>query len=883
MLLSNRMFYKKLPAVVSVLLLCMSSSSFAGFTSPHRERVDDPNAENPHTLFSISPADADDEKAERCPSNPSCSLLAAPVRGSIAIDGRLDEVDWQSAAVATDFKQFEPNEGADPSQRTEVRVLFGETALYIGATLYDSEPDQILRTLGRRDELSQADWFIVAIDSYFDRKTAYNFAINAAGVQADGILTSGFFTRPGGFSFDTSWDAVWYPVVRITNEGWVVEMRIPYSMLRFPEADSQRWGINFRRMIPRSGETVDWVLIPRTEMMGGVVSRYGTLEGLTDIRPRKNVQIAPYTRSQVLTEEGDPGKLQSTRDMAVGGDLKIGISTNVTLDATINPDFGQVESDPAILNLTAFEMFFPERRPFFTEGVQIFNFQIDRGGSLLYTRRIGADAPIIGASKLSGRTSRGLSFGLFGAVTGTDFKPDRYYGVGRLQQQIGGLSSLGGMLTFFDDGDDRRSYTGGLDWDFRLDDNKYRIEGHTTFTHRAIPGLDIEPESGFSFAMGFNKISGIWNLFSGIDVYSDEYNPNDIGILRRNNYVNIDAGFRHQVNGGQPIGPFRRGSIMLFGNNDFSYRDRYNMGLGFNINSDWQTHNFQEISIRSRSDYLLGGYDIYETRGLYPRSKPAEANVEVSFETDTRRLWRLEPGIEYGWFENGGRTVKAELRAEWDVNSKFSLSTDVAFEQENGVTEWASNEAFNLDEGDWEIGEISRSPYDGMVFRPIDRPGNLGIVLGNISPYNEYGHLFSPIFGERDTRSFDLTLRGNITLSPVLSIQFYGQVFGARGRYMNFALLEDKDTLTPLQSYPKTHDFAFTTFQTNTVLRWEYRPGSTLFLVWTQSRSGNIPVSAFDVLGPSPYDRQFSDQLMDSFNPFPTNVFLIKFNYMFLR
>jgi len=877
------MFSKKCVAVGAILVLGITVPGFANTSSYRSESIHIDITEETGILLSHLSEYVDFHATEGCPDNPSCSLIAARARGSIVIDGHLDEADWQSASVATGFQQFEPNEGGAPSQRTEVRVLFGETALYIGAILYDDEPDQILQTLGRRDELSQSEWFVVAIDSYFDRKTAYNFAISAAGVQADGILTSGFFSREGGFPFDTSWDAIWYPAVRITSEGWTVEMRIPYSMLRFPEAESQQWGINFRRIIPRSGETLDWVLIRRSEMMGGIVSRFGTLEGLNRLQPRRNIQVAPYTRSQVLTEEGDPGRLQSSRDIAVGGDLKIGISTNVTLDATINPDFGQVEADPAVLNLTAFETFFREKRPFFTEGVQIFNFQLDHGSSLLYTRRIGANAPIIGASKLSGRTSNGLSFGLFGAATGKDFSAGRYYGVGRIQQQIGQLSSVGGIMTIFEDVDTRRSYTGGLDWDFRLADNKYRIEGSTTFTRREMSGMDIDPEQGFSFALGFNKTSGIWNVFSGLNVFSDDYNPNDLGILRRNNYINIDGGFRHQVNGGRPFGPFRRGSIMLFSNNDFSYRERRNMGLGFNIFTDWMTNGFQEINIRSRSDYLMGGYDIYETRGLGPRSKPAEASVEASFETDIRRLWRLEPGVEYGWFEDGGRTLGVELRAEWDINARITLSSEIGFEQEDGVTEWASNEAFSIAGSQVHIGESSGQPYEDKSFRPLDQPGNLGRVLTNMDPYNEFGHYYTPIFGERDTRSFDVTFRGNLTLSPTLSIQLYGQIFGARGRYTNFSLLQDSETLVPLKHYPKRHDFSFTNFQTNTVLRWEYRPGSTLYLVWTQSRSGHFPFDSFNLLGRSPYDRQLSDQLGDTFNPFPTNVFLIKFNYMFLR
>ncbi len=826
-----------------------------------------------------------DDPPERCSVNPACTLIATPVRGAISVDGRLDEADWQNASIASGFLQYEPNEGAVPSQRTEVRILYGASAVYVGAVLHDDEPDKIMRTLGRRDSFNQADWFIASIDSYFDRKTAYNFAVNAAGIQADGI-TSGrsFGSRGGGgLGFDTSWDAVWDASVRVTATGWIVEMRIPYSMLRFSEGAVQQWGINFRRIIPRLGETDEWVLVPRAERGGGTVARYGILEGLKNIQPRRNFQVTPYTVSQVLTEEGDPGKLRSERNMDFGGDLKVGLSSNVTLDATINPDFGQVDADPAELNLTAFETRFRERRPFFTEGVQIFNFSLDRGSSLLYTRRIGGRAPIIGASKLSGRTSKGLSFGLLGATTGDHFNPGRYYGAARLKQQLGRLSSVGGIFTAYQLNGERRSLVGGLDWDLRLKSNTYKFDGQTSFTHRAVPGSDEQPETGFSFIGGFDKIQGTTNFFSGFTVISDTFNPNDVGQLRRNNYVNFSGGISHQINGGAPFGPFRRASMWIFNNQDFSYQDGLDLGFGTFLNTTWQTKGFQEISIRFQGDNLFGGYDIYETRGLGPRAQPREFGVRASFESDSRRPWELEPNVELKFFGDGGYDYDVGLRTKWNVNSRLNLSASVSYGGNAGVTAWASNEAFATVDGGWGIGEESDAPDTETVFRLFDDGGPLDALFATVDPYDDEGRFYLPVFGERDTRTVDLTLRGDITFSPMLSIQFYGQVFAARGQYENFSVLEDRDTLTPVDAYPKRHDFAFTSFQTNTVLRWEYRPGSTLFLVWSQSRRGNASIDAFDLDGRSSFDQRSTDQLFDSFAPFPTNVFLIKLSYKFLR
>ena len=820
---------------------------------------------------------------DKCPE--ACTLTAQPVNGSIDIDGRLDEADWQTAPIATDFVQYEPNEGAAPSQRTEVRILYGGSAVYIGAVLYDEEPGKIMKTLGRRDAYNQADWFIASIDSYFDRKTAYNFAVNAAGVQADGILSGRSFGPGGGgsgFGFDTSWDAVWDASVRVTAQGWTVEMRIPYSMLRFPEADVLQWGINFRRIIPRFSETDDWVLVPRAERRGGTVARYGILGGLKNIQPRRNLQVTPYTVSRMLTEEGDPGQLRREGDVDFGGDLKVGLSSNVTLDATINPDFGQVDSDPAELNLTAFETRFRERRPFFTEGVQIFNYSLDRGGSLLYTRRIGGRAPIIGASKLSGRTSKGLSFGVMGAATGDHFDPSRYYGVARLKQQFGQLSSIGGILTAYQQNDERRSLVGGLDWDLRLKNNTYKFDGQASFTHRAVPGSDLTPEQGFSFISGFDKIQGTTNFFSGVTVISDDFNPNDVGQLRRNNF-NLSGGFSHQINGGNAFGPFRRASMWLFVNQDFSYRNGLDLGLGTFLSTTWLTRGFQEISIRFQSDNLFGGYDIYETRGLGPRTQPRELGIRASYETDSRRAWQAEPNVNLKFFGDGGHNYDVGLRTKWNVNSRLNLSASVGYGGDAGVTAWASNEAFGELDGGWGIGEEKGAPDSDTVFQPFDDGGQLDALFATTTPYDDQGHFYLPVFGERDTRSVDLTLRGDLTFSPTLSIQLYGQVFTARGQYQNFSLLEDRDTLTPLDAYPKRHDFAFTSFQTNTVLRWEYRPGSTLFFVWSQSRQGKASIDPFDIDGRSSFDQRSPDQLLDAFTPYPTNVFLIKLSYKFLR
>ena len=816
---------------------------------------------------------------------PDCILTATPAVGTITVDAVLDESAWLQASVATDFLQYSPEEGAPATQRSEVRILYGKNALFISAYLYDTAPNGIRRILGRRDEFNQADWFIASIDSYYDRKTAYNFAVSAAGVQADGVY-SGFRMGGGGgggggFGFDTSWDAVWRSAVRQVEDGWIVEMRIPYAMLRFSHSREQKWGINFRRVIPRLSEIDDWVLIPRAERSSGTVAQYGTLEGIIDIAPQRNFQITPYTVSSLHSEEGDvAGTAARSTNWDIGGDVKVGLTTNLTLDATINPDFGQVEADPAELNLSAFETFFRERRPFFTEGVQIFQFEIDRGGSLLYTRRIGAKAPILGAAKLSGRTGRGTSIGFFGATTGDNFRPGNHYGVGRVKQQIGELSNVGAMTTFYAESG-REAWAGGVNWDLRLMNNRYKFDGQLSGTSRSVDG---SLDQGFSFAAGFDRLRSIWNLSSGITVVSAGFNPNDVGRMRQNDYINFFGGTSHQINRGNPFGPFQRASAFLYMGSGWSYREGLHNGFGFFFNSDWTTRGFQEIELGARSDYLVGGYDVTETRGLDPRARPKEINVDLGFSTDSRRKWQLQPEVEVGFFGDGGRTYEASLEGEWVAGARLNLSMEIGIGRENNVTEWASNEAFMAADHGWSISESSRrAPEDVDSWVGFDADSRLQSVLSNRSAWNDQGDRFIPVFGKRNTNMADVTLRSDITLTPTLSIQFYGQLFAARGGYNDFLLLQDRDTLVPVGEFPKQYDFAYNSFQTNTVLRWEYRPGSTLYLVWTQSRFDSDALEAFDLLTPSPYNQRTSRQLFDTFDVFPTNVLLLKFSYKFLR
>ncbi|MDQ3766677.1 MAG: carbohydrate binding family 9 domain-containing protein, partial [Actinomycetota bacterium] len=805
------------------------------------------------------------------------SLQARAVVSAIVVDGRLDESAWAEAEPASDFLQFEPSEGAPASQRSEVRVLYGPSTLYVGAMLYDTDTSAIERTLGRRDGFNRADWFVVSIDSYLDRRTAHVFAVNAAGVQFDAVEEDGRGGPPGPQGMDASWDAIWSSAVRIASEGWVVEMAIPYSMLRFPRADTQTWGIQFSRHIPRLGEESQWPLVPRGER-SNQVARFGNLTGITGIAPRRNLQLRPYTLARVQTRESAdrPGETDGDGELDLGGDVKLGLGPNITLDATINPDFGQVESDPAVLNLTAFETIFEERRPFFMEGSQIYRFAAGPG-QLLYTRRIGADAPIIGAAKLSGRTAGGLSFGVLGATTGDDFRPGRQYGVARATQQLGTASVAGGILTLYDSPAEAgrgRSVSAGADWDLRFLDNRYGVEGFAAVTNRWWTEVDIASESGHAGKVWVRKREGAWQGFGGVDVFSDDFNPNDLGQLRENNAYILLGNVEHQINANRPFGPFQRASAEVFAVQRIAYAEGLSQGFELDLRSRWVLHGFQTVDASVSFQRPFGGYDLYETRGLGPWQAPGSVEASLEFTTDERRSWRLEPqgGLELQ--EGGGRGYTAELRGNWSVSEHILLEANLEGEWGDDMLAWSSNETFLRTDAGWLIGRESGKPGGNVPadYVGFNDGGVLDILLAGVDTIGPNLY-FVPIFGARDTRSMDLTLRGTYTLTPNLSFQLYGQLFLARGRYERMQILQNRDQLAAFDAFPKRNDFSFSSLQSNTVLRWEYRPGSTLYAVWTHGRRADRELSPLAPGGPSPYARSLRGQVADTFDVFPNNVF----------
>jgi hypothetical protein len=810
------------------------------------------------------------------------TLTAIRVAAEVTIDGRLDDPSWADADVATGFVQYQPDPGAPPSQRTVVRVLYDDDAIYVGARLYDSAPDSIVARLARRDEGGFSDWFYVAIDSYFDRRTAFSFGVNPRAVKIDRQYSDDAVE-------DVGWDAVWDAATAIDAEGWVAELRIPLSQLRFSAGGDgeQVWGVNFRRYLARADETSDWSPVPRGG--GAFVSRAGDLQGLTDLAPRRRLEIQPYVLAGVRRAPGDdtspffePTALTST----AGADVRYGVTSDLTLSATLNPDFGQVEADPSVLNLSGFETFFPERRPFFLEGAEIFRPVFPALPTIFHSRRIGrapqgsppdqavhASAPeattILGAAKLTGKTADGWSVGLFDAVTtrerarfvdptGTHgarpVEPLTNYGALRLARDFDrGQGALGLLATSTNralpatdelDFLPASAYVAGLDGHRRFGGGRYQVAA-SLFGSRvagsaaAIDDIQRSPVHranrpdarhagydpsrtellGYSANVRAEKRDGHWRFVVEGRTRSPGFEVNDLGFLGRADQAST------------------------FGHGWF---DQFRPGRVFRR---WR------VDVASWANVTFGGERLWTG---------AEAWGEAQF----HNRWTVAGGAGYDLPRldvdalRGGPAIHAEsrwwrwLRFSTDPTKSVNVEGGGAFDRERTTGGW--------------IGGVNAT----INLRPSDR---LGLALGpalerNVNPWQfvanrDAGDGRHYVRGHLEQTTAWLTLRAAYTFTPDLSLQVYAQPFVSAGSYGDFrrvASPRDDAFETRFTRYEASAvmrdpvaggyavdadgngsadftfddpDFTFRELRSNVVLRWEYRPGSALFLVWSQGRA----------------------------------------------
>ena len=855
------------------------------------------------------------------------TAIAARTHEQIRIDGALDEPDWHSAPVTTRFTQSYPNPGAEPQQRTEVRVLYDNTSLYVGIRAFDSHPDSIAQPLARRDAFGiYSDWLAFSIDSYHDRRTSFGFAVNPRGVQKDEVISNDNVE-------DLNWDGVWQVTTAIDSLGWTAEFRIPLSQLRLgpvKNGAARVWGFQISRDIARYHERDTWS--PYTSQSPGYVSSFGDLTGLRDIPVPARLDLLPYASSKLTRAPGSSANpLFRRNDLkpSVGGDLNYGLPNGLTLTATVNPDFGQVEVDPAVVNLTAFETFFPEKRPFFLAGSDVFQFgqtQMEASYSsqiFYYSRRIGrtpelsvpgsdiayVDAPqessILGAVKLAGRT-HGWTVGLMDGVTATEtaryvttsgvrgtstVEPRTNYAVGRLRCDFNdGNTAIGGMITatnrnvadtLVKDALRSHAFLGGIDFDHSWNSRNWILSGYVTEssvagTPAAITATQLSsahyyqrPDASYLHVdttrtsltghMAELALAKRGKWFGSLDYkeVSPGFEINDLGFIPRTDYRSVVPAVGYQSN--NPGRIFQQYSVEAvsfdvwnFGNT--LIRQSNTAFANATFNNLWAAGLQATYAPDQLSDQLTRGGPLALIPGLW--------SFNASVSSDSRR-----PAI-----------VSAELQYQHDAAAGFAQGANVTLDVR-------PTSAIHVSFGP----TFSITSSSNQYVRSVNDP--LAIAT--------YGDRY--VFANLRQTTLSLDTRLDWTFSTSLSLQLYAQPFVSAGRYSAFKELiaprtrryaaygldrgtisrgaegiyaVDPDASGPAPAFDLSDpNFDVRSLQGDAVLRWEYRPGSTIFLVWQQQRNGVAPIGDFS----------FTRDVGDIFHEPPTNVFLVKATFWLAR
>ncbi len=838
------------------------------------------------------------------------------------LDGRLDDAAWAGATVMTNFTQTEPDEGQPSRYPTVGRVLIDDDAIYVALEATDPDPSKIMAQLTRRDDDSPSDWLNVFIDSQHDKRTAYAFSVNPVGVKQD-------FTAVDN-QFDASWDAVWDVATAITEQGWTAEFRIPLSALRFSSGGDGVWGLQLSRNMQRAKERSSWAPMKRDEPRP--VATYGELHGLTGLTPPRHLEVLPYTVSRLTRAPGaeaDPFYHQSDWQNRLGMDLKYGVTSNLTLDLTVNPDFGQVEADPSQVNLSAFETFLQEQRPFFTEGADIYRFGLalgDGGGAneqLFYSRRIGrapqgrvslsdggyyVDSPaqttILGAAKLSGRTASGWSVGALSALTGKQeahianslgqsqddqlVEPLTNYSMLRVRRDLdNGRTQVGGIVTSTVrklDGTrlgaqlPGAAFTGGIDGSIRFGGDKWQATGYLLGStvkgdSSAILRLQNSPAryygrtdadyvtldpsrnrlNGWMGNYTVSKVKGTWRVGLLGQARSPGFEVNDLGYERSADDITnvLYGGYRKFTP--NKLTRTRSLNFNLWHNIDFGRRLT---GIGGNVNGNVQFLNYWQAWGGVGHDFAA--LDTRALRGGPGIRRPGFTNAWIGFSTDSRKALSIEPDVNVGSEEeSGGLSYDLSLYVTWRVSGRTNLTVAPSYGYNHSA---------------WQYVQTSRYIND----------------LGQ--PQATY------VFGDLKQNTAALSFRLNHTFTPTTSFQLYTQPFASSGGYGGFREANLANPLAPhytdrfrtLSANPLNGDYAvdavpggrpgfgignpdfnFRAVNVNAVLRWEYRPGSTLYAVWSHGRESYEPNPTFA-------PRHDFGSL---FSEHGTNIFLIKLNW----
>jgi hypothetical protein len=830
-----------------------------------------------------------------------------------SIDGSLDDLIWASVEWGSDFIEVDPDENTEPSVQTKFKIIYDQKHLYIALKALDPEPETITNRLSRRDGFV-GDRINVLIDSYHDLRTGFLFTVTAAGVRGDEFVTD------NGDNVDESWNPIWSTKALIDDEGWSAEMKIPLSQLRFSGDQNQIWGLNVTRQYFKNNEFSAWNRIPVGA--AGWVSEAGKLKGLTNIKPQKQIEIQPFVVTKLDSyeaEAGNPYADGNDFNVNAGLDAKIGITNDLTLDVTINPDFGQVEADPAAINLDGFEIFNRDQRPFFVENKNIFDYRFaDNRNNLFFSRRIGrspqvypetvdgafTDQPqnttILGAAKFSGKTKNGWSIGVLESMTSKEFteistngntteslaEPFTNYFVGRVQKDFNEKNTfLGGMFTATNRSltpevsDLRKSaYSGGLDFKHQWKNRAYFMEASMVMSH--VQGskesikitqenlthlfnrvdashLEVDPNrtslTGTGGRFGIGKVGGQhWNYNAGFKWVSPELELNDIGFMRSADEMIQYANLRYRTI--KPVGVLRDFNMRFnqFSSYDFEgnyNRMQYELKGSTSFTNNWGIDFGAAHKPRIFSNSTLRGG---------PRWRFSQENFQYFFVgSDQRKKFNGTIGLIHSQAnENNFSLLKLESELNYQPTNALNISLAPEYSISKNQTQYVTQSDYNSD-----------TRY----------------VLGSI-----------------DNHTLTASLRLDYTVNPNLSIQYYGQPFISRGRYRDFKYvtnpvaerLNDRfqsygsaqislnnnvygvdDNRDGLMDYSfENPDFSYVQFNSNLVLRWEYIPGSELFLVWSQGVTSSVASSNGLFQG-------FETGILDER---PQNIFLLKATYRFI-
>ncbi len=861
------------------------------------------------------------------PVNPNKEHTVTKNSHNIVVDGVLDEPFYALKPI-DGFTQRDPSEGEPATEKTHAWITYDDHALYISAYCYDSAPDSIRTGLTRRDSWSETDWFIFFVDPYLDKNTGYYFAVNPSGSIVDGTLYNDSWD-------DNVWNGIWESKARITKEGWTLEMKIPFSQLRFNDAAAMTWGFNIKRTITRKAEQDYYVLVPKKE--AGFVSKFALLNGLQQIPSPSRLEVLPYfvSKAQYLKHEtGDPFYKHNQYSGELGADVKYGITSNLTLDLTINPDFGQVEVDPAVVNLTAFETFYDEKRPFFIEGSESVMFGF--GGSnnnwgfnwmnpmIFYSRRIGkapggdvsspdgsyTDYPavtrILAAAKITGKISDKWSVYGLNATTERTFatlhlngnewdeeiEPLTNYSVLRMQRSFDdGFSGLGFIGTSVirdlrtvstEDRFASRSFSGGVDGWIHLDEEKtyvltaYGTGSYTAGSQNYITSLQESsvrylqrPDrqnyridsaatelGGFAGRITLNKQKGDFYLNTALGVITPGYQINDIGFQSRASTINghLVLGYRFF----ETDGFFKRKNFYL------SYFRTYDFDGNLNNASvmafaNAQLEDYSGINIQGGYDFE--GIDTRLTRGGVAAKRPSAVFGNLNYYTDFRKHFVVEPA--FGFYAEPGNSNNywGQVGFRLQVGDPLNITVSPGIEINNDVRQWVTN-------------------------------------VDDASATKTYGQ--RNVFGELKQETYFAIIRLDWAFSPVLSVQAFIQPLISYGSYSNFKELSspnsneylkygtagtsirynENDAVYEVKPDPKNPsnsfsvdnpDFNFKSIRANFVVRWEFMPGSALYLVWTHDKQN------FE----NPSRHRIGHDFSSLMQAEPDNVFMLKFSYWF--